>query len=69
MNTYTALCQQTDGKGIIWFKTFRATDVSEAIDLAIHGCALDWEVSPTNVHCLAIAEGAVSLLHWEDIED
>lgn len=69
MNIYTAFCQQTNGKGTIWISTFRATDVAEAIDLAIQGCALDWEDSPTNVHCLGIAEGDVNILHWEDIEE
>ena len=68
MNTYTAFCQQTDGKGTIWVSTFDAPSVEEAIELAINECALDWEDLPANVHCLGIAEGDVNILHWEDIE-
>jgi hypothetical protein len=68
MNTYTAFCQQTNGKGTIWVSTFQALDVNEAIDLAIQECALDWEDLQTNVHCLGIADGDVNLLHWDDIE-
>lgn len=69
MNTYTAFCQQTNGKGTIWITNIDANNLEEAIDLAIQECALDWEDSPTNVHCLGIAEGDVNILHWEDIEE
>lgn len=69
MNTYTAFCQQTDGKGTIWVSTVEATDVDEAIELAIRECADDWWYDPQDVHCLGIAEGGVNILYWEDIED
>lgn len=69
MNTYTAFCQQANGKGTIWVNNIDANTLEEAIDLAIQECALDWEYLVTQVHCLGIAEGDVNILHWEDIEE
>lgn len=68
MNTYTAFCQQANGKGTIWVNNIDANNLEDAIELAINECALDRGDLPTNVHCLGIAEGDVNILYWEDIE-
>lgn len=69
MQTFTAFVQGSDGKGTIWIGAIEAPDVDAAIDAACSECADAWECSPDDVHCLGIAAGDVSILHWQDLND
>lgn len=68
MATFTAFCQDVDGRGTIWIADVQAGSVADAIAAAIIACASDWETNTDSVHCLGIAAGDVEILHWEDLE-
>lgn len=68
MGTYTAFCQQDNGRGTVWIGTVEAVDQEQAIDAARDQCAIDWEWDPERVHCLGLALGGVTILYWDDID-
>lgn len=68
MKTYTAFCQEDDGRGTIWIATVQARTVASAIKKARRDCAADWGYAVDRVHCLGLAEGDCKIVHWEDLD-
>lgn len=67
MNTYTAFCQQANGRGTIWIEKVEAATTEEAIEVARQSCADAWEYDDVeDVHCLGLATGDIQIVHWED---
>ena len=64
---FTGFCQETSGKGTIWIESFEAEDLEDAILFAQSACATSWDMELCQVHVLGIAQGDISILHWEDI--
>lgn len=69
MATFTAFCQQANGRGTIWIQAVEAETLEDAIPTAINDCAEAWGYDPQAVHCLGIAVGDVEILHWQDLND
>jgi hypothetical protein len=67
LRTYTAFCQQTNGKGTIWVSTVKAMDGDAAIDVARADCAAEWGFAIEDVHVLGIAAGDVEILLWDNL--
>jgi hypothetical protein len=68
-NTYTAFCQETGGNGTTWIASLQADSVEEAKTLAQAKCAEDWQWEQEDIHVLGIAEGDVTILEWDDLND
>lgn len=68
MATFTAFCQDVNGRGTVWIDTVQAGSVADAIAAAFIACASAWETEPDSIHCLGIAAGDVEILHWEDLQ-
>jgi len=66
---FTGFCQETDGSGTIWIGQVWAEDLEAAQLEAREMCAQDWGYEVEQVHCLGIAEGNVTILHWEDLDE
>ena len=77
MRTYTAFCQQSDGRGTIWIDTVEVEDDPQDCDATIEAaklaareaCANDWGWDFDDVHCLGLAVGNVEIAEWEDLND
>ena len=82
MQTYTAFCQASDGRGTIWIDTVgvpslgpdpEITDAGAQIEaaklVARIACADAWGCDPDDVHCLGLAKGDVEIVDWEDLND
>lgn len=71
MHTFTAFCQQSNGKGTIWISRVEVEgdDVAEAAEAAIKACAEDWDCDEEDVHCLGLAVGDVDIVYWSDLND
>ena len=67
-NTFTAFCQEKSGRGTIWIEAVKAHNVEHAIAVAREECAEAWEKEPEDIHVLGIAEGDITILHWEDLD-
>lgn len=73
MRTFTAFCQQADGKGTIWISDVEVdgNDVEEAaeaaVEAAIKACAEEWGYDEDDVHCLGLAAGSVDIVYWDDL--
>ena len=77
-STFTVFCQQTDQPSTIHIDTVEATDLNSAIEIGRQQCLDDWNGSTNeseasftikNIHCLGVAEGDVTILHWADQQD
>lgn len=66
--TYTAFCQDIDGRGTIWISDVEADSPESAAGEAREKCAEDWGCDVEGVHCLGIAEGNVNILLWDDLD-
>jgi hypothetical protein len=66
LKTYTAFCQERGNSGTIWISSVEAENLDDAIELAAENCAYDWSYPVDEVHVLGVAQGDVSILHWED---
>jgi hypothetical protein len=70
--TYTVFCCQADAQGTTHIDSVEAPDLTSAIQAGREQCLRDWTAGPTgtltleDIHCLGIAEGDVTILHWED---
>lgn len=69
MSTYTGFCQETDGTGTIWIGWVEAGSLEEARSRIKEECASDWSYGLEDVHVLGIAEGAVEVLYWSDLNE
>jgi hypothetical protein len=69
MKTFTAFCQQADGRGTTWINNVKAKDLEDAKHKAIGKCSFDWNYDPMDIVCIGIAAGDVHILFWEDDED
>lgn len=67
--TFTAFCRQADDRGTTWISSVKAVDLSEALSKAVAECADEWDADPRDIACVGIAEGEVTILHWEDISE
>ena len=72
--TYTAFCQQSDGRGTIWIDTVEVpagTDnpIRDARERAIAACSFDWNYDPASVHCLGLVLGDATVCYWDDLAD
>ena len=65
-NIYTAFCIAADVRGTTWIDAIRADDLEHAGTVARELCAADWNCDPAHVECIGIAEGNVTILHWQD---
>ena len=74
-STYTIFCQQTDQLGTIHIDTVEATDLESAIQTGREQCLADWNgdtrgpeapFTLKDIHCLGVAQGDVTILHWQD---
>jgi hypothetical protein len=45
MQTYTAFCLHTDGRGTTWIAAVDASSIEEAQETAKAACADDWDAS------------------------
>ena len=75
MPHYTIFCQQTDQLGTIHIDTVEATDLESAIQAGREQCLADWNgctnepnapFTLADIHCLGVAQGDVTILHWQD---
>lgn len=66
MQTFTAFCQHTDGRGTMWIAAVEADDVEQAMVAAETNCAFDWDCTTDEIHVVGIAAGDVNILRWED---
>jgi len=75
LQTFTIFCQETGGGGTIHIAAVEAADLESAIIAGKQQCIGDWSAdtceSPSpwtmeTVHCLGVAEGETTILHWED---
>ncbi len=73
--SFTVFCQEAGGSGTIHIDTVEAADLESAIIAGKQQCIDDWSAGTEpgenpwtmeNVHCLGIAEGDISILHWQD---
>jgi hypothetical protein len=73
--TFTVFCQQADQLGTIHIDTVEAVDLDSAIQAGREQCLADWNGGASgsdapftleDIHCLGVAEGDVSILHWQD---
>lgn len=72
MKTFTTFCQQADGKGTIHITSVKARNLKGAIAAGRRECHADWggrggEYKLKDIHCLGVAEGDVTILHWQDL--
>ncbi len=76
--TFTVFCQQTDQLGTIHIDAVEATDLESAILAGRQQCLADWNGGSSesdasftleDIHCLGVAEGDVTILHWKDQQD
>lgn len=77
MPTYTAFCQEANGRGTIWIEAIEVAEVGdpeEQIELArseaIKACAYAWygdddEIEP-DIVCLGLAKGDIEIVEWDD---
>ncbi len=74
-STFTVFCQQADLLGTIHIDTVEATDLDSAIQAGRQQCLADWNGGASranapftleDIHCLGVAEGDVTILHWKD---
>lgn len=65
---FTAFCRESSGEGTIWIDRVHAVSLDDAIKAAVKKCAQDWcrEGDEQSIHVLGVAEGDVTILHWED---
>ena len=66
--TFTAFCQQANGRGTIWIQAVEAETLEDAIHTAINDCADAWGYDAAAVHCLGLIEGEATVAHWQDLE-
>ena len=73
--TFTVFCQETGGSGTIHIASVEAADVQSAITSGKQQCIDDWSAGTCeipsswtrqSVHCLGVAAGEITILHWED---
>lgn len=73
--TFTVFCQQADQLGTIHIDTVEAADLDSAIQAGRAQCLADWNggacepEAPFNledIHCLGVAAGDITILHWQD---
>lgn len=69
MREFTVFCQELGGGGTIWIEAVEAESVTAAAIVGAAACAETWEYAVEHVHVLGVAEGAVTILHWEDQYD
>lgn len=71
--TFTVFCRQANDQGTTHIDTVEDPDIDAAM---LHGrqqCLADWNhgtsapLSLEDIHCLGVAAGNVSILHWEDL--
>ena len=76
--TFTVLCQQTDQLGTIHIDAVEAADLESAIQTGRAQCLADWNggtigasapFTLEDIHCLGVARGDVTILHWRDQPD
>jgi hypothetical protein len=76
--TFTVFCQQADQFGTIHIDTVEAADLKSAIQAGREQCLADWNggasgpdapLTLKDIHCLGVAEGDVTILHWQDQVD
>jgi len=73
--TFTVFCQQVDQLGTTHIDTVEAADLDSAIQVGRQQCLADWNGGASepdapfalaDIHCLGVAAGDVSILHWQD---
>ena len=74
-STYTIFCQQTDQLGTIHIDTVESPDLESAIQAGREQCLADWNgganepnapFTLADIHCLGVAQGDVTIVHWQD---
>ncbi len=74
-STFTVFCQQADQLGTIHIDSVEAADLASAIQAGREQCLVDWNGGPSkpdalftleDIHCLGVAAGDVTILHWND---
>ena len=74
-STFTVFCQQVDRRGTIHIDSVEAPDLASAIQAGRGQCLADWNGGATganppftleDIHCLGVAQGDVTILHWQD---
>lgn len=74
MTTYTVFCQESGILGTIHIDTVEAADLDAAILAGREQCLRDWNggaatFTLADIHCLGVAAGDVTVLHWKDQMD
>jgi hypothetical protein len=73
--TFTVFCQQADQLGTIHIDSVEAADLESAIQAGRAQCLTDWNGGASgpdapftleDIHCLGVAQGDVTILHWQD---
>jgi hypothetical protein len=74
-STYTVFCQERGRQGTIHIDTVEAADLDAAILAGREQCFSDWNggsdgddrsFTLDHIHCLGVAAGDITILHWED---
>jgi len=71
--TFTIFCRQANDQGTTHIDTVEAPDLDTAILLGRQQCLADWNhgnsvpLTLEDIHCLGVATGNVTILHWEDL--
>jgi len=74
-STFTVFCQQMDQLGAIHIDCVEAADLESAIQAGREQCLADWNGGASefdapftleDIHCLGVAAGDVTILHWKD---
>lgn len=75
VRTFTVFCQQADQLGSIHIDSVEAVDLESAILAGREQCLSDWNsgenalLTLEDIHCLGVAEGNLTILHWQDQAD
>ena len=73
--TFTVFCQEVGGSGTIHIDSVEAADLASAIQAGREQCLADWNggtseadapLTLEDIHCLGVAAGDVTILHWND---
>ena len=68
--TYTVFCCNVWCTKDRWIEAIEVPndwDLDQVNDAARERCAEAWEVCPTDIQCVGIAEGTVNILYWKDV--
>lgn len=64
--TFTAFCRQYDNLGTTWIDTVEAAGIDQALAAAVTKCAAAWGRLESDVMCIGLADGGITIAYWID---